>query len=114
MSIFFVEHTKNDKYWADGLDGKGTNYLGKLLTTLAYELKCYIDEKTKEKAEEKEPKKMKIEVGDVKKLGLDVETYEWKVDTLSKEYKEWIGIPNWKIIKDGKQFYKEQMDIEKA
>jgi len=32
--IWLVEHTKNDKQWADGNDGGGTNYLGKLLILL--------------------------------------------------------------------------------
>ena len=29
-----VEHTSNDSQWADGGDGSGTNYLGKLLMKL--------------------------------------------------------------------------------
>jgi hypothetical protein len=33
-----VEHTKNDKYWGDGGDGKGKNMLGKLLMELREEL----------------------------------------------------------------------------
>ena len=37
MPVFFVEHTQNDKQWADGKDGNGTNYLGKLLTALCCE-----------------------------------------------------------------------------
>ena len=38
QSAFFVENTKNDKIWADGGDGTGTNYLGKLLTIRLHEL----------------------------------------------------------------------------
>jgi N-glycosidase YbiA len=33
-----VEHTKNDKYWADGGDGSGKNRLGILLMKLRDEL----------------------------------------------------------------------------
>ena len=29
-----IEHTKNDKFWADGANGKGHNMLGKLLMKL--------------------------------------------------------------------------------
>ena len=36
--ILFTEHTKNDRIWADNLDGSGTNYLGKLLTIRLHEL----------------------------------------------------------------------------
>lgn len=34
-----VEHTKNDRYWADGGDGTGTNRLGRLLMELREELR---------------------------------------------------------------------------
>lgn len=34
-----VEHTRNDKYWADGGDGSGQNRLGALLMELREELK---------------------------------------------------------------------------
>jgi ribA/ribD-fused uncharacterized protein len=34
-----VEHTKNDKYWADGGDGSGLNMLGKLLMKVRDELR---------------------------------------------------------------------------
>ena len=33
-----IEHTKNDKYWGDGGNGKGKNMLGKLLVILREEL----------------------------------------------------------------------------
>jgi len=33
-NAWLVEHTKNDTQWADGDDGRGTNYLGKLLIIL--------------------------------------------------------------------------------
>jgi len=33
-----IEHTKNDRYWADGGDGKGRNRLGVLLMELRAEL----------------------------------------------------------------------------
>jgi hypothetical protein len=32
--VWLIEHTKNDTQWADGNDGRGTNYLGKLLMFL--------------------------------------------------------------------------------
>jgi predicted NAD-dependent protein-ADP-ribosyltransferase YbiA (DUF1768 family) len=35
---WLVEHTRNDKAWGDGLDGTGTNFLGKLLVLLRTEL----------------------------------------------------------------------------
>jgi ribA/ribD-fused uncharacterized protein len=35
-----VEHTKNDRYWADGGDGKGLNRLGILLMRLRTELRA--------------------------------------------------------------------------
>jgi len=34
-----VEHTKNDRYWADGGDGTGRNRLGELLMELRAELR---------------------------------------------------------------------------
>jgi hypothetical protein len=34
-----VEHTSNDRYWADGGDGRGRNMLGKLLMQLRDELR---------------------------------------------------------------------------
>jgi len=34
-----VEHTSRDKIWANGGDGKGLNYLGKMLTVIAHVLK---------------------------------------------------------------------------
>jgi len=36
VPVFFVEHTLNDSQWADGHHGDGTNYLGKMLTALAW------------------------------------------------------------------------------
>ena len=33
-----IEHTKNDRYWADGGDGSGKNILGKLLMQVRSEL----------------------------------------------------------------------------
>jgi len=36
---YLIEHTENDDKWADGLDGKGTNYLGKLLMHVRRELR---------------------------------------------------------------------------
>jgi ribA/ribD-fused uncharacterized protein len=33
-----IEHTKNDRYWGDGGDGKGRNRLGELLMELRSEL----------------------------------------------------------------------------
>jgi ribA/ribD-fused uncharacterized protein len=35
-----IEHTKNDKYWADGGDGSGRNRLGVLLMRLRDEFKA--------------------------------------------------------------------------
>jgi hypothetical protein len=37
--VFFVEHTKNDRQWADGADGSGMNMLGKLLTQVFLEVR---------------------------------------------------------------------------
>jgi predicted NAD-dependent protein-ADP-ribosyltransferase YbiA (DUF1768 family) len=34
-----IEHTQNDRYWADGLDGSGKNMLGILLMRLREELR---------------------------------------------------------------------------
>ena len=34
-----IEHTKNDRYWADGGDGTGKNRLGQLLMELRTELR---------------------------------------------------------------------------
>ncbi|KAJ5076026.1 hypothetical protein M0811_06888 [Anaeramoeba ignava] len=38
-NFLFIEHTKNDKQWADGLYGNGTNFLGKLLTQIFLEIR---------------------------------------------------------------------------
>ena len=35
-----VEHTKNDRYWADGGDGTGRNRLGQLLMELREQLRA--------------------------------------------------------------------------
>lgn len=35
-----VEHTENDRYWADGGDGSGRNRLGELLMSLRAELRA--------------------------------------------------------------------------
>ncbi len=35
---FFIEHTLNDRQWGDDHDGTGTNFLGKLLTALLWEV----------------------------------------------------------------------------
>jgi predicted NAD-dependent protein-ADP-ribosyltransferase YbiA (DUF1768 family) len=46
-----VEHTKRDKFWADGGDhtsGKGVNMLGKLLMKLRKEIRKEEAEKNKE------------------------------------------------------------------
>jgi ribA/ribD-fused uncharacterized protein len=37
-----VEHTKNDRYWADGGDGTGKNRLGQLLMELRSELRQHV------------------------------------------------------------------------
>jgi len=42
-SAQLVEHTSNDRYWADGGDGNGLNMLGQLLMSLRAEL-CERDE----------------------------------------------------------------------
>lgn len=34
-----IEHTKNDRYWADGGDGSGKNMLGKILVEIRNELR---------------------------------------------------------------------------
>ena len=36
---WLVEHTKNDRQWADGENGEGKNYLGKLLMQLREQIK---------------------------------------------------------------------------
>lgn len=41
-----IEHTKNDKYWADGGDGSGKNMLGILLMQVRKEL-CTVDNNPK-------------------------------------------------------------------
>lgn len=38
QNAILVEHTKNDSYWADGGDGTGKNWLGKLLMVVRWEL----------------------------------------------------------------------------
>ena len=37
-----VEHTRNDRYWADGGDGTGKNRLGQLLMELRAELRSQL------------------------------------------------------------------------
>eukprot|EP01105_Mastigella_eilhardi_P007058 TRINITY_DN18526_c0_g1_i1.p1 TRINITY_DN18526_c0_g1~~TRINITY_DN18526_c0_g1_i1.p1 ORF type:complete len:261 (+),score=60.68 TRINITY_DN18526_c0_g1_i1:30-812(+) len=39
VNFFLVEHTANDRQWADNGDGTGTNFLGKLLTQLMVEIR---------------------------------------------------------------------------
>ena len=39
-----VEHTRNDHFWGDGLDGSGKNWLGKLLMELRESLKVSQDD----------------------------------------------------------------------
>ncbi len=38
QDAILIEHTTNDKYWADGGDGSGKNMLGKLLMSIREEL----------------------------------------------------------------------------
>ncbi|MDM1072008.1 NADAR family protein [Empedobacter brevis] len=42
-NTMIIEHTKNDKYWADGGDGSRKNRLGELLIVLREEIKNLID-----------------------------------------------------------------------
>lgn len=37
-----VEHTKNDRYWGDGGDGRGKNMLGKILMEVRTELRTHV------------------------------------------------------------------------
>lgn len=37
QGIYLIEHTSNDGQWGDRGDGTGTNFLGKMLTTLCWE-----------------------------------------------------------------------------
>src|SRR3569833_1214737 len=41
-----IEHTKNDRYWADGGDGTGKNRLGQLLMELRTELRREFEHET--------------------------------------------------------------------
>lgn len=41
--VILVEHTSNDKYWADGGDGSGRNRLGQLLMEVREEIKQICD-----------------------------------------------------------------------
>ncbi|KAL0476320.1 swarming motility protein [Acrasis kona] len=43
-NAWLIEHTKNDKQWGDGVDGTGSNYLGKLLMYRREELRSDVDE----------------------------------------------------------------------
>lgn len=36
-NTYFVEHTNRDNYWADGGDGRGQNFLGRLITLIVNE-----------------------------------------------------------------------------
>ena len=35
-NAWLIEHTANDRQWADGGDGTGTNFLGKLLMVIRF------------------------------------------------------------------------------
>ncbi|KAF9958927.1 hypothetical protein BGZ72_010608 [Mortierella alpina] len=59
---YLVEHTKNDRYWADGGDGKGKNMLGIILMEVRDEISKMAKEKeapasTADQAASKEDKK---------------------------------------------------------
>lgn len=45
-NLEIVEHTTNDRYWADGGNGSGQNWLGKLLMELREELKKDVKSET--------------------------------------------------------------------
>ncbi|MEQ1359237.1 NADAR family protein, partial [Salmonella enterica] len=36
-----IEHTKNDRYWADGGDGSGKNMLGKIIMVIRREYQLF-------------------------------------------------------------------------
>ena len=102
IPIYFVEHTKNDKQWADGNNGYGTNYLGKLLTVLCWEFRLIFNQKNnmdKDSAEKKENDPSEMDI-------------KWTIDTQSDEFLSWMSVNNIKLIQNGKQFYQENEECE--
>ena len=81
IPVFFVEHTSNDKQWGDNYDGKGTNYLGKFLTALAWNDR-------------------------IGKKSLNTEA----IDTMADSFLEWLKKPNYQVIEDGETFYAQNAD----
>merc|ERR1712228_739569 len=97
VPVYFVEHTQNDKQWADGKNGCGTNYLGKLLTALCWEYRMNKKQKNENDDHENENKE---------------ESNEFLIDTMSDEFLEWMKMDNIDLIVDGKQFYEENAECE--
>eukprot|EP01084_Bolivina_argentea_P306079 528826_1 len=95
MPIYFVEHTHNDNQWGDNYDGKGTNYLGKLLTVLCWEFRLIKD------------KLNEMNIDDVKSLDI-----KWTIDTMSDTFLRWLKMNNIALVEDGNQFYAQNKDCD--
>jgi len=68
-----VEHTKNDKYWADGGDGSGKNMLGKILMEVRDRVKGEISQEEQE------------EINNQEKLALLEKEFETLVKTVTPQ-----------------------------
>lgn len=56
-----VEHTKNDRYWADGGDGRGKNILGILLMKLRDELRSASAPEAQQETESQQPSEAAVQ-----------------------------------------------------
>merc|ERR1712173_269334 len=104
IPIYFVEHTKNDRQWADGNDGKGTNYLGKLLTTLCWEYRLIKDKKSG-KDKDDENKDNDDNDGDDGSTDMN-----WTIDTMSDAFLKWMDEDNIDVIQNGDKFYEKNSE----
>ena len=98
IPIYFVEHTKNDKQWADGNNGYGTNYLGKFLTALVWEFRL-LNKENKDKYDEMGNDRTDLEI-------------KWTIDTKSDQFLKWLNVDNIELIENGKKFYEENEECE--
>jgi len=85
VPTFFVEHSPMDKQWADGKTGIGTNFLGKMLTELAW----------------------KHRIGEA-----DDEVMMRSTEPMSPEFLSWLKLENAEIIVNGREWYQEHSHCE--
>ncbi len=95
IPIYFVEHTQNDNQWGDNYNGKGRNYLGKLLTVLCLEFRLIQNQLNE------------MNIDDINSFDI-----KWTIDTMSNDFINWLKINNDELIENGNTFYMQSKDCD--